>query len=134
MNSELYCRIIEDFYILFLKNVYNNNARIVQDNDPKHTSKESRPQSIEKVWHQLKHYLRTEYKPVSKDTLIAGIRQFWKTCMTVDQCCRYIGQIHKAMKIVCDVNGEHSAEDGCHSKHETTKYTTAPIGFGVQTN
>uniref|UniRef100_A0A1I7WE97 DDE_3 domain-containing protein n=1 Tax=Heterorhabditis bacteriophora TaxID=37862 RepID=A0A1I7WE97_HETBA len=65
---------------------------------------------IEKVWHQLKHYLRTEYKPVSKDTLIAGIRQFWKTRMTVDQCCRYIGHIHKVMKIVRDVNGEHSGE------------------------
>uniref|UniRef100_A0A1I7WU91 Cytochrome P450 n=1 Tax=Heterorhabditis bacteriophora TaxID=37862 RepID=A0A1I7WU91_HETBA len=25
MNSELYCRIIEDFYVPFLKNVYNNN-------------------------------------------------------------------------------------------------------------
>uniref|UniRef100_A0A1I7X8Z6 DDE_3 domain-containing protein n=1 Tax=Heterorhabditis bacteriophora TaxID=37862 RepID=A0A1I7X8Z6_HETBA len=80
-----------------------------KDNDPKHTDKYTRdrfaklgikcvdwpPESpdlnpIEKVWHQLKHNLRTEYKLVSKDTLIAGIRQFWKTRITVDQCCRYI--------------------------------------------
>uniref|UniRef100_A0A1I7XAS7 DDE_3 domain-containing protein n=1 Tax=Heterorhabditis bacteriophora TaxID=37862 RepID=A0A1I7XAS7_HETBA len=39
---------------------------------------------IEKVWHQLKHYLRTEYKLVPKDTLIAGLHQFWKTRMTME--------------------------------------------------
>uniref|UniRef100_A0A1I7X5A9 DDE_3 domain-containing protein n=1 Tax=Heterorhabditis bacteriophora TaxID=37862 RepID=A0A1I7X5A9_HETBA len=65
---------------------------------------------IEKVWHQLKHYLRSEYKPTTKEELMDGIRHFWKTFMTVDQCRRYVGHIQKVMKIVQSVNGDHSGE------------------------
>uniref|UniRef100_A0A1I7WGQ0 DDE_3 domain-containing protein n=1 Tax=Heterorhabditis bacteriophora TaxID=37862 RepID=A0A1I7WGQ0_HETBA len=38
INCGLYCRIIENLYLPFVKNV-NNNARLVQDNDPKHKRK-----------------------------------------------------------------------------------------------
>uniref|UniRef100_A0A1I7XBH2 DDE_3 domain-containing protein n=1 Tax=Heterorhabditis bacteriophora TaxID=37862 RepID=A0A1I7XBH2_HETBA len=129
MDSVLYCRILENFYIPFAKNVYHNHARLMQDNDPKHTHKYTRdrledwnircidwfPESpdlnpIEKVWYQLKHYLRSEYKPTTKEELMDGIRHFWKTFITVNQCRRYVGHIQKVMTIVQSVNGDHSGE------------------------
>ncbi|KAJ8017945.1 Transposable element Tc3 transposase [Holothuria leucospilota] len=69
----------------------------MQDNDPKHTSAFARdffktanivwwktpPESpdlnpIEKIWHELKHFLRSHHKPTTKDQLVDGILTFWK--------------------------------------------------------
>ena len=80
------------------------------DNDPKHCTAKfthflaengtihfpSPPQSpditsgIECVWHELKHYLNTVYKPRNKDELITGIVTFWNEKLSLDQCNRYI--------------------------------------------
>uniref|UniRef100_A0A1I7WLE8 DDE_3 domain-containing protein n=1 Tax=Heterorhabditis bacteriophora TaxID=37862 RepID=A0A1I7WLE8_HETBA len=85
MDSTLYCKIINEFYLLFAQAVYQDRCHLVQNNDPIHKSlytlkkfEESKircldwpPEStdlnpIEKVWHQLKQYLRMEYNPSSK--------------------------------------------------------------------
>ena len=76
----------------FNKNVYPDSHRLMQDNDPKHTSKlvqkvlveegvnwwktpaespDCNP--IENLWHEMKEYIRREVKPSSKDELVRGI-------------------------------------------------------------
>ena len=43
---------------------------------------------VENLWHELKEYLRREVKPKTKDQLIAGIEEFWKT-VSVAKCQEY---------------------------------------------
>ena len=70
----------------------------MQDNDPKHTSRRAREffadngiewwktpaespdlNPIENLWHELKEYIRREVKPKTKDDLLTGIDNFWRT-------------------------------------------------------
>ena len=80
----------------------------MQDNDPKHawklagkfftdnginwwkTPAESPDLNpIENLWHKLKEFIRREVKPKTKQELIDGIIEFWKT-VTVSKCRKYI--------------------------------------------
>ena len=61
---------------------------------------------IEKVWHQLKQWLRNVHKPQNKEELIQGIGKFWSEKMTVDQCQRYIGHINKVLPEIIGVEGK----------------------------
>ena len=69
----------------------------MMDNDPKHSSKyaanwmkekcqlwKTPPESpdlnaMEKLWHELKEYIRRVIKPTIKQELVDGIRAFWET-------------------------------------------------------
>ena len=51
---------------------------------------------IENLWHELKEYLCRVVKPMTKDRLLDGIEQFWKT-VTVTKCRKYIGHLHKVI-------------------------------------
>ena len=35
--------------------------------------------SVEMVWHHMKHSIRKHTKPKTKEEFLAGIRQFWST-------------------------------------------------------
>ena len=78
------------------------------DNDPKHTSGAAQrflgekgiywwrrpPESpdlnpIENMWHEVKQYLRREVKPTTKQELVNGIQEFWKT-VDIPKCKKYI--------------------------------------------
>uniref|UniRef100_A0A1I7WEF1 DDE_3 domain-containing protein n=1 Tax=Heterorhabditis bacteriophora TaxID=37862 RepID=A0A1I7WEF1_HETBA len=73
MNSGLYCRIIENLYLPFVKNV-NNNARLVQDNDPKHKRKYTRDRFAHMGIKCLDWTPKSpDLNPIrKKDTLITG--------------------------------------------------------------
>ena len=70
----------------------------MQDNDSKHNSKAAKAfleangvlwwktppeypdcNPIENLWHELKEYVRREVKPKTKEELMEGILNFWRT-------------------------------------------------------
>ena len=106
MDAELYVNILQSTLLPFLEKLPRGH-RFMQDNDPKHTSRLARsffegnnvnwwktaPESpdlspIENLWHELKEYIRREAKPRTKEELIQGIKDFWKT-VNKDKCTRY---------------------------------------------
>ena len=119
--------IIKDTLVPFVRLAFPDQHRFMQDNDPKHTSLLGRetmeaskinwwrtpPESpdlnpIENMWHELKFHLRTRVKPRSKDELIAGISEFWKTIVTPEKCRKYIGHIQNVLPVVVERNGKAS--------------------------
>ena len=121
MNAEGYVSILEQS--LMQKLFGEDQYLFMQDNDPKHTSKRAQeffarnriewwrtpPESpdlnpIENLWHELKEYLRRVVKPMTKDQLVQGIEQFWKT-VKVTKCRKYIGHIQKVIPKVIEVQG-----------------------------
>lgn len=123
MDAPLYVEILERTLLPFLHKVYPSRHRLMQDNDPKHTSLLAQsffedksinwwptpPESpdlnpIENVWHELKEYVRREVKPTSKDELVAGIIKFWST-VTREKCRKYIRHLHKVIPRVIAVSG-----------------------------
>ena len=110
MDADVYVSILRQTLVPFLRDVYPEGHRFMQDNDPKHTSRlaaqffedndinwwKTPPESpdlnpIENLWHEMKEYLRREVKPrtCTKDQLIQGIHQFWET-VTIEKCSWYI--------------------------------------------
>ena len=104
-------------------NQVNNNPRLMQDNDPKHTStrvalrfqemniswwktpaESPDLNPIEKLWHEFKEYLRRVVKPKTKAELVAGILQLWET-IDIVKCKKYIGQLRKVVPKITDMNG-----------------------------
>ena len=79
-------------------------CRIMQDNDPKHTSRRAQAfmeknginrwrtplespdlNPMEDLWHELKFYLASRVKPQTKQQLVDGIRKFWTEKLTADK-------------------------------------------------
>ena len=120
MTATCYGNIIQAAFIPFINNVYPEGHRLMQDNDPKHTSRyiqklfedegidwwRTPPESpdcnpIENLWHELKEFMRREIKPINKGELVSGIKQFWET-VTVEKCQRYIGHLRKVLPKVIE--------------------------------
>lgn len=106
MDAYLFIEILDSTLVPFIAEKYPGGHRLMQDNDPKHTSLYAQSfydekginwwrtpaespdiNPIENMWHELKEYIRREVKPHTKDELVTGIRQFWKT-VNVDKCTR----------------------------------------------
>ena len=126
LTSTRYCPILQEGLIPFLDEVYPDGHRFQQDNDPKHCSHYTRDfleekginwwrtpaespdlNPIENVWASLKYYLRHQYKPRDLESLINGIKCFWRS-LTPDICKRYIGHLHKVIPKAIEVNGSAS--------------------------
>ena len=118
MNAALFVEILEKSLVPFIRAVYPDGHRFVQDNDPKHCSNFARrfyeraginwwptpPESpdcnpIENVWHELQEYIRREVKPRTKQELIIGIKAFWAT-VSVEKCRKYISHLKKVIPAV----------------------------------
>ena len=126
MVSSLYCEILRKTLLPFINEKFHPPCvhHLMQDNDPKHTSRETQnffarqnvnwwqtpPESpdmnpIENLWHELKEYNHREIKPRNKDELIEGILRFWDT-VDVRKCCRYINRLKKVLPKAIEVRGE----------------------------
>jgi len=106
MDAVLYVDILQATLLPFIAQKFPEGHRFMQDNDPKHTSRlatdffaendinwwKTAPESpdlnpIENLWHQLKEHIRREVKPTTKEELVEGIQNFWKT-IDVALCTR----------------------------------------------
>ena len=123
INKELFVNIIEGTLLLFIREVYPDTHKFMQDNDPKHTSGYAQQwieenqinwwktpaespdiNPIENLWHELKEYVRREIKPMTKDQLIEGIVQFWET-VDENKYGKYIGHLRKVIPKVIELEG-----------------------------
>lgn len=123
LTATRYVDILEMSLVPFLNKHYTDGHRFQQDNDPKHTSRYAQwwiaenninwfktPASspdlnpIELIWHTLKEYLRTVYKPKNLTDLKTGIKTFWST-VTPEECCKYINHLKKVIPKVIEVQG-----------------------------
>lgn len=122
MDADLYIEILKSSLLPFLQDFQNH--RFMQDNDPKHTSRKAAkfmdenginwwktpPESpdinpIENLWHELKEFIRREIKPRTKEELIDGIKDFWKT-VTLAKCTKYIRHLRKVIPKIIEKDGE----------------------------
>ena len=117
MDASMYVSILRETLVPFLREVYPEGHRFMQDNDPKHTYMSRLAQffddncinwwktpaespdlnPIENLWHKMKEYLRREVKARTKD-------QFWDT-VTIDKCSRYIRHLRKVIPQVITEQG-----------------------------
>ena len=122
MNTPLYTNILDSTLLPFVRDIFPDHHRFMQDNDPKHTSRHAQwfleeksinwwktpPESpdlnpIENLWHELKEFLRREIKSKNKQELVEGILAFWNT---VDEakCQKYIRHLRKVVPRVLELN------------------------------
>ena len=126
MDRFRYVNVLAHGLMPFLHTSYPDGHRLIQDNDPKHTSKfasnwmaahginwfRTPPESpdlnpIEMVWHELKEFLRNIWKPRNKEQLIAGILRFWQN-LDAAKCRRYISHLRKVVPRIAEVEGAAS--------------------------
>ena len=60
---------------------------------------------IEKLWHELKEFLRREVKPKIKEELVGGVEQFGAT-VDVAKCTRYIRHLRKVVPKVIELEAK----------------------------
>lgn len=123
MNASLYIEILQNGLLPFIRRKFPASHRLMQDNDPKHTSRrvaqffeeeginwwKTPPESpdlnpIENLWHELKEYIRREVKPTIKSELIDGIKCFWHT-VGATKCRKYISHLRKVVPRTVEVQG-----------------------------
>jgi len=122
-DSLVYIDVLEKTLLPFLRDVYPDGYRFMQDNNPKHTSRLGRSflednkdtwwktspelpdlNPIENMWHELKEYLRREVKPMTKDELVCGIQEFWGS-VSGKKCHKYIRHLRKVIQRVIELGG-----------------------------
>lgn len=119
--------ILTNGLLPFIRETFPDGHRFQQDNDPKHTSRVARSflednninwwktpaespdlNPIELMWHELKHYLRSIIKPITKEDLVGGISRFWDEKVDAAKCSKYIGHLQTVIPIVVARQGKAS--------------------------
>lgn len=139
MDGERYTRILRAGLLPFVQSKFPTGSyRFQQDNDPKHTSRVAKQflsdnniewwrtpaespdlNPIERVWSHLKQYLTHTVRPKNKQELINGIKQFWGTKLTIEQCTRYINHLHRVIPYVIAKGGEAVVDDEIKRRSRT---------------
>ena len=123
MDAEFYISLLRAHLLPCIREKFPDHHKLMQDNDPKHTSKAAKqffdmesvnwwktpPESpdmnpIENLWHELKEFIRREVRPTTKTELVAGIKQFWDT-VDVAKCNKYINHLRKVVPKVISLDG-----------------------------
>ena len=125
MTSEFYQEeILRKAYMPFVASRFpEGGAELMQDNDPKHTSRSTQAfmeehginwwrtpaespdiNPIERVWNAMKVYVSVEIQPTSQADLVHGALQFWAT-LTPEICTRYIDKIYDVLPAIVEANG-----------------------------
>ena len=123
MKAPLYVQILEKTLLPFIRDVFPDGHRFMQDNDPKHTSRRARAffeddgvhwwktpaespdaNPIENLWHELKEFIRREVKPHNKAELVQGIIDFWSTVDHI-KCTKYIRHLRKVLPKIIELDG-----------------------------
>ena len=137
MDAKFYVKeILERTLLPFIHTNFPDGHRFQQDNDPKHTSRLAKAfieangiqwfqtpaespdlNPIEMLWHELKNFLRTIVKPMTKDELLDGIRRFWRERMTAEKCQAYINHLQKVVPIVIEREGSAKFTLACEVSH-----------------
>ena len=127
MDGKFYAnQLIRNGLKPFIDRVFPDGHRFMQDNDPKHTSNVAKqtmqecninwwptpPESpdmnpIENLWHEIKERLCNDVKPRTKDELIAGIQEIWRS-ITPEKCRKYISHLEKVLPKVIEREGKAS--------------------------
>ena len=112
MDAAFYIEVIREGLLPFIRKVFPESYRFMQDNDPKVSDYfaqeginwwKTPPESpdtnpIENLWHELKEYIRREVKPHNKSEL------FWDT-VDIQKCCKYINHLKKVVPRVIALEG-----------------------------
>ena len=124
MDADLFCNVLETTLVPFIRNKLPDH-RFMQDNDPKHTSRQAQAffekesfnwrrtplespglNPIEDLWHELRFYLESRVKPRNKQELVDGIKKFWERKVTPEKCAKYINHVlHKVVPAVVEAQG-----------------------------
>ena len=105
MDAKGYVSILRQGLLSSIRTVYPDGHGLMQDNDPKHTSKMAKKffedegvnwwrtpaespdcNPIKHLWHELNKFIRREVKPSSQADLIRGIKTFWDDYVYVLKC------------------------------------------------
>lgn len=127
MTATRYTAILQASLLPFIEAKYPDGHRLLQDNDPKHTSRWARaffdekgvnwwhspPESpdlnpIELVWGSMKEAVRNNYKPRTLQQLKDALLDYWSKKMTEETCTRYVLHIHKVLPAVVEAEGQAS--------------------------
>ena len=122
MNATGFIEVLKAGLVPYCNEV-NNNPRLMQDHDPKHSSarvglwfqdtgvnwwktpaESPDLNPIENLWHELKEYNQCVIKPTNKDELVGGILQFWET-VDIAKYKKYINHLKKVVPKVIEMNG-----------------------------
>ena len=122
MTATRYTTILD---AAFIRSSFSDSHRLLQDNDPKHTSRwvqwyfqeneinwwPTPPESpdlnpIELVWESMKEAVRNYYKRRTLEQLEDAIKHYWGSRMTPEACCKYVEHIYKVLPVHVTVNGQ----------------------------
>ena len=124
MDAKGYVDILSNSLLPFIRTVYPDGHRLMQDNEPQHTSRRAQKffedegvhwwktsaespdcNPLENLWHEMKEFVRREVKPTCQLDLVRGIKKFWEDHVCVAKCQKCILHLRKVLPRVIEREG-----------------------------